>query len=535
MIVRVATEINDTVDILPAFGALRLGRCLVLAGALMTSACAVGPDYGLPSIAIPSAWRATADKSAAPAPKLTQWWRGFNDPILSALVDEAIAGNLDVATAKARIREARANRQQAIGSLWPNASAVNNANWQYAGTSSGNGASPAGGTTQAASISRSFQAGFDASWEIDLFGGNARSIEAATYSVDASAEQLRSTLLSLIGDVAGNYMEARGYQARMALARRTAAAQRATVNLTKTKFDVGSAASVDVEKATAQALSTEVDLPTSEAAYAQTVHRLSILLGKAPDTVGATLMRGPVAIPRLDKPLPLGIPADILSNRPDVRLAERQLAQATAQIGVSEANQYPTVSLTGSVTTSGTNLADLGRASTIGWALGPSVSVPLFNGGALQAATDAARARRDESLLSLQSSVLAALGDVENAIVALQKERMRFAKLSEAAEHSRTAARLSKSLFETGTASFLDTLDAERSLYGAEDALLQSRVSIATDTIALAKALGGGWTGPIDAGEPLVNDGYTGPHIATPPVPPLAFTASLADTERPTQ
>jgi len=489
------------------FGASSRGNAcrtfvLLLSIQLLTG-CAVGPDYGSPSIELPTRWSNAKATKPPPAANLSHWWRRLKDPILNALIEEAVDGNLDVARAKGRIREARATRRQAVGALFPQVEGSGSATRNQASAVS------AGGGT---GTYNQFQAGFDASWELDLFGGNRRAVEAASYGVEAAEDDLRATLLTLVGDVAAHYTEARGYQARIALARRTASSQRETAALTQKKFDAGSSSAVDVAKASAQAATTEANIPTYETFYADVAHRLGVLLGRDPTALTQPLRRSaPIPAPRL--PLPTGIPADVLVMRPDVRRAERQLAQYTAKIGQAEATLYPSVTLTGSVSTTGLKTGDLGKNSSIGWSFGPTVSVPIFNGGKLRAGVEIAEAQRDQYYIAWRTAVLSALEDVENAIVALAQERIRIQSLSKAAERYREAARLSRSLYETGSSSFLDVLDAERSLYTAEDTLLQSRVAIAADYIALSKALGGGWNGAIDSSRPDVTDVNTGPHI----------------------
>ncbi len=479
---------------------------LLMAGVSL-SACAVGPDYTPPSILLPAHWANAKATEKAKAVSLARWWRRLNDPVLDGLIARAVRGNLDVASAKARIREARATRREAIGALFPSASGAGSA------TRSRTAGSTSSGVTTPPSTGNLFESGFDASWELDLFGANRRAVESATYGVDAAEDDLRATLLTLIGDVSSYYVEARGYQALISLARRTAASQRKTYSLTQQKFQVGSASAVDVAKAGAQAATTEADIPTYQASYAADVHRLSILLGQPPATLSRLMARTkPIPAPRL--PLPARIPADVLVARPDVRKAERQLAQYTAKIGQAEAALYPDVSLTGSMSTTATKIGDLGRNSTIGWSFGPTLSVPIFNAGKLRAAVQVAQAQRDQYYVAWRSSVLTALEDVENALVSLSQERAKERRLAEAARQYREAASLSRTLYQTGTQSFLDVLDAERSLYSAEDSLLQSRVAIAKDYVALAKALGGGWNGRIDSSKPEVIDVNTGPHLA---------------------
>lgn len=478
----------------------------LLMSSAMLSSCAVGPDYRGAFVTLPAKW----SNAKAASPKqvtLSHWWNRLGDPILNALIEEAVQGNLDVASAKARIREARATRRQAIGALLPQIDGSGSA------TNNRTGASNSGGVSSSPYTYNQFQAGFDASWELDLFGGNRRAVEAATYGVDAAEDELRSTLLTLIGEVAANYTEMRGYQARIALARRTAASQRQTALLTQQKLDAGSASAVDAGKAAGLAATTESYIPGYEISYAEAVHRIGVLLGREPTALAQTL-RATVRIPAPRLPLPTGIPADVLVLRPDVRKAERQYAQYTAKVGQAEAALYPSVSLTGSVSTTGQNIGDLGKASSIGWSIGPTVSVPIFNGGKLRAAVDVAGAQRDQYYLAWRAAVLTALEDVENALVSLAQERIKIRRLAEASRRYGEAARLSRALYTSGSTSFLESLDAERSAYTAEDNLIVSRVAIATSYIALAKALGGGWDGVIDSSAPAVIDVNTGPHIA---------------------
>lgn len=477
---------------------------LLMSGAML-SGCAVGPDYDRAFVTLPTKW----GNAKAPSPKpvtLAHWWNRLGDPTLNALIEEAVQCNLDVASAKARVREARATRRQAIGALLPLVEGSGSATYNRSASST------SGGITSAPFTYNQFQSGFDSSWEMDLFGANRRAVEAATYGVDAAEDDLRSTLLTLVGDVASNYAEMRGYQARIALARRTAASQRQTAQLTQQKFDAGSASAVDAAKAAGLAATTESNIPTYEVSYAEAVHRIGVLLGREPTALAQSL-RSVVRIPAPRLPLPTGIPADVLVQRPDVRKAERQYAQYTAKVGQAEAALYPSVSLTGSVSTTGLNVGDIGKASSIGWSIGPSISVPIFNGGKLRAAVDVAGAQRDEYYLAWRASVLTALEDVENALVSLAQERIKIKRLAEASRRYGEAARLSRALYTSGSTSFLEALDAERSAYTADDNLIVSRVAIATSYIALAKALGGGWDGAIDSSVPAVIDVNTGPHV----------------------
>ena len=476
---------------------------ITLSAVFWLAACSVGPDYQTPAVSLPAQWGEAKSVKSTEPPQLSQWWRRLDDPTLNALIEEAVQSNLDVASAKAKIREARAQYRQAGGTLLPSVEGSGSATRDKSGLSTSTSSRPY----------NQFQAGLDASWELDLFGANRRSVEAAGYGMDAAEEELRSTLLTLVGDIASNYAAARGYQARIDLARRTAASQRETAGLIRDKFEAGASSAVDVANATGQASSTEADIPTLESGYAEAVHRLGVLTGRVPAALVERLARvAPIPSPRL--PIPTGVPADILLSRPDVRLAERQLAQYTAMIGQAEAARYPSISLVGSVATSSTRIGDLAKNSSISWSFGPSLNVPIFNGGQLKAAVDIAEAQRDQYYLAFRSSVLTALEDVENATIALAQERIREEKLASSVTAYREAATLARSLYQTGSSSFLDQLDAERSLYSAEDSFIQSRIAIANDYIALNKALGGGWDGVIDASTPEIVDTDTGPHAA---------------------
>ncbi|HEY9213924.1 MAG TPA: efflux transporter outer membrane subunit [Ancylobacter sp.] len=487
---------------------------ILVAGLL--GGCAVGPDYSVPGLQLPAKWGAaspavtvTGDEPDNRPPELAKWWERLGDKTLNRLIDDAVAGNLDVATAKSRVRQARATRQQAIGVLAPSVTGSGS----YSRADNGSNVSDTGDVTVAGPFD-SFSLGANASWELDLFGENRRAAEAATYGLDAAEETLRNTLLTLIGDVATYYVEARGYQARASLARRTAASQRETAALTRTKLLAGSASAVDVANAEGQAASTEANVPELESSYQQTVHQLAILLGQPPSALNEVMKRS-APIPTPVKAIPRGVPANVLLARPDVRLAERQYAQYTAKIGEAEAARYPDVSLVGEVTTSAAKVGDLAKSSSVSWSFGPSVSIPIFNAGQLKAAVDYAQAQRDEYFLTYRAAVLTALQDVENASVALQQERLKYRSLASSADSYRQAVSLARILYQSGSSSFLDVLDSERSAYSADDSLLTSRVAIATDYVALNKALGGGWTGTVDDRTPAVVDTQMAPRLVS--------------------
>ncbi|WP_052391870.1 efflux transporter outer membrane subunit [Paraburkholderia bannensis] len=484
-----------------------LGTATLLAG------CAVGPDYRAPQADAPAQWRTAPPVSASTQPTLAdgstdlqQWWARLNDPLLDALVNEAVAGNLDVATATSRVREARAVLRQAGGALYPSLNATGGFTRSGQGSSAVTTGSTTGSTTSstASTLGGSgptnlFQAGFDASWEIDIFGANRRALEAARDSYDAAQWDRRTALLTLIGDVTTRYVQARGYQARLALARATATSQQETARLTRVRYTAGATSGLDAANAAGEAQSTLATIPALEASYAQTVYSLAVLTGRTPDAL-VERMEAPLPVPAPVLPVARGVPADTLLARPDVRAAERRYAQYTARVGQAEAARYPRVTLTGSLSTSGTQFGDLARHSSIGWSIGPSVTIPLFDAGRLKAAVDIADAQREQYLIAYRSAVLTALTDVENASVSLARETERTQSLQQSADAYGEAAKLAHARYESGSTGFLEVLTADRSLYSAQDTLIQSRVSVTTDYIALNKALGGGWDGDAGAG-----------------------------------
>jgi NodT family efflux transporter outer membrane factor (OMF) lipoprotein len=443
------------------------------------ASCTTAQDYSRPKISMPSSWSFAGKKDAPKPPELADWWKSFNDPTLDSLVAKAVDGNLDVATSLSRVEEARASLRQAGGDLYPTAS----------GSTSAKRAKSQAGTATA------FQAGLDASWEIDLFGANQRSVEAARFGLNAAEEDLRATTLTLIGDIASNYVAARGYQARQTLSAKSADLQRDTLQITRDKESLGAGTGLDVANAEGQTYSTEANIPELAASYSETVNRLSVLTGEAPGALNRIMEKGRGKVPTARISVKTGVPADLLNARPDVRMAEFKLSQAKARKGVADANRYPSVTLTGSITTSAADFGDLAKGSSIGWGFGPAINVPIFNAGKLKAAADVAKAQQDQAFIAYQAAVLGALEDVENASVSLTQQRRRNAKLSASVGSYRQAAELSRTLYREGASEFVNVLTAERSLYSSEDGLIQSRVALANDFIALNKALGGGWNG----------------------------------------
>ncbi|WP_375678125.1 efflux transporter outer membrane subunit [Bartonella sp. AP72JLCBS] len=461
---------------------------------LLLSGCMVGPNYQKTSFRVPAVWGEKSAQTAGQPVALAGWWRHLNDPVLDALMDYAISGNNNVAVAKARVREARAGLGQVVGTLLPN---VSNS---ISGTRSRSGQSDA--------LFNQYSSGFDASWELDFFGGHKRAVEAARYGLDAAVEDMRATMVTLLGDVATNYVQMRGWQQKLFIVRQIAVSQRKTYELMRARLTAGDVSELDVSNAQAQMANTEADISQMEANLAMSVHRLSVLTGRVPTALKDLLQKNAkhAKIPQPRWPIPAGIPADILLTRPDLRRAERQYAQATARIGQREADRYPSLTLTGNISTAATAIDQLWKNSTIGWSFGPGLRFPLFNGGQVEASIAVARAQRDQAFITYRAAVLEALEDVENALVRLTKEHQRLEKLIVANKASLHSLKLSRNLFENGNTSFLELLNADRSYYSAQMALKDSRVSLVTQYITLMKALGGGWDGIVDVSRPEVVD-----------------------------
>ena len=376
-----------------------------------------------------------------------------------------------------RIRQARAARAVAASGLWPSVDA--SASYRR---------SRSGGVGSA----DLYQAGFDASWEIDVFGGVRRSIEAANADIAVAIEDRRDVLVTLLSEVALNYMDLRGFQRQIIIARRNLETERRSLDLTRRRAAGGFVSGLDVANAEAEVASNESRIPLLEQNVQQVIYSLSILLGREPAALLDELtMVAP--IPATPPAVPIGLPSELLLRRPDIRRAEAQLHAATARVGVATADLFPRFSLTGSLGTSGSQPKNLVDWDHRFWSIGPSVSWPIFNAGKIRAGIDVQTAIQEETLVAYRSTILSALGDVENALIAYAKEQQHQASLNAAVTANRRAVDLSTQLYTQGQTSFLDVLLAQRSLLGSEDALVQSERTMATNLIALYKALGGGW------------------------------------------
>ncbi len=337
-----------------------------------------------------------------------------------------------------------------------------------------------------------WQAGFDASWEIDVFGATRRAVEAATADLQAQQEARRDALVTLLGEVATNYVELRGLQREIDIAEANIKSQQETVGLTQSRFKAGLATDLDVARAEAQVETTRSTVPTFRTSLKQSMHRLGVLLAQDPDSLSAELAPDkPIPVAPTD--LPVGLPSELLRRRPDVRRAERQLAAATARSGEAVAELFPRFSLTGSFGFQSQELKSLANSKSAFWNFGPTISWPIFDAGKLWANVKIQNAREQEALIQYKQIVLTALEDVDNALVALEQQQERRKSLRAAVAADQRAVDLSEQLYSKGLADFLNVLDAQRALFAVQDELVQSESMVSSDLVALYKALGGGW------------------------------------------
>jgi NodT family efflux transporter outer membrane factor (OMF) lipoprotein len=463
---------------------------------LLVASCAVGPDYRAPATAMPAAWLEGLGEGFDSQPgELARWWTEFNDPVLESLVERALHSNLDLRAAAARVREARAALTVTETGAWPtvdlSASYSRNRSSENAVGFSSQGAvvAPSSGADLENDL---YKSGFDANWEIDVFGGTRRRIEAAAALLDAAREEQRGVLVSLLGEVAKNYIDLRGWQRRLAVAQANLRAQQETARLTKVRFDAGLASDLEVAQAQGQAMTTAAQIPALESALKQTGYRLDILTGGQPGTLWDELA-AQAAIPALPPAAHVGLPAELLRRRPDIRRAERQLAAATAQIGAATADLYPKFFLTGAFGLQSISAGDWFTGGSRFWSIGPTITWPVFDAGKIRANIEIRNAQQEQALRYYEKSVLTGLADVESALVSYRNEQSRYRALLGAASANRQAVELANELYRQGLVGFLNVLDAERTLYAAEDDLAQSEANLASNLVALYKALGGGW------------------------------------------
>lgn len=446
----------------------------------LLSACSVvGPEYVRPDLPVLAQWNNSQNSS--PREDLSHWWQKLGDATLSDLIEQALQNSPDIRSAQARLLEARARRDLAGANRLPTLS----------GSISGSRtrSSKAVGSGQTSNL---FQAGFDASWEPDVFGGLQSAVDAAQADAEASRASLHAVQTSLVAEVALNYAELRSSQARLAIARDNLATQEETLQITDWRQQAGLATALDVEQAHTNLEQTRASIPTLNTNLTEAENRLAILLGKAPGALHQVL--SPVApLPKVTERVALGIPADTLRQRPDVQAAERTLAAETARIGEKTADLYPSFSLSGTFGWKALTLGALGGPGTVASSLLASATQNIFDAGRIRSSIRIQTAVQQQALAAYEKAVLTALEDVENALAAYANSHERQTALRFAVQSARNAATLAHQQYQSGLVDFQKVLDTERTRLSVEDSLASAELDGLNALISLYKALGGGW------------------------------------------
>jgi multidrug efflux system outer membrane protein len=459
---------------------------LAAAFALILAGCAaVGPDYVPVTPKALSKWQTDLEDGLNESPlnpeTLAQWWTTINDPQLSSLEQRAVKGNLDLQQARARIREARALRGIQKAQLFPLVDATGSITKSHSSASTGTG-----------TTATLYATGVDAGWELDIFGGVRRAVEAAQADLEASQEQLRDVLVSLLSEVALNYLEVRTFQARLAVTEKNIKAQQETYDLNNSRYEAGIISELPVKQALYNLERSRSQIPILQTGLAAAKNRLAVLLGESPGVLNAELEEmKPIPVPPAS--VAVGVPAETLRHRPDIRRAERNLAAQTARIGVATADLYPKFRLFGSIGLESLSDDVFLDYSNRTWGYGPGAAWNIFDAGAIRQNIKVQTARQEQALIQYESTVLGALEEVEDVLVAYAKVRRRREYLARATEAARQADLLARDQFSAGLVDFSNVLITQLALLSLEDDLAQSEGAATSTLVLLYKALGGGW------------------------------------------
>lgn len=459
----------------PVVSALALA-VLGLSGCASLQQPAVAPS----ALQVPAAWSGTgAAPPAAEAAALASWWQRFDEPVLPPLVEQALVGSTDIAAAQARLRQARAQRDLTAAGRTLSVS--------------GGGSAQASRSDGSATAQR-YAASIDARWEADLWGGSAAGLRAADATAEASAVTLAGTRVAVAAEVALNLLQLRGTQARLANARASLASQQQTLQIVQWRADAGLVTQLDVEQAKTAVEQIRAQLPALESNATQAMNALAVLTGRAPGALADTLQaRTPALAPTTPPDLALALPAEVLRQRPDMRAAELRLLAAAARVDQADAERLPSLSLGGSIGLNALSLAGLGSAPAAASLLA-SISVPLFDGGRIRAQVRQQEAARDETEIAYRATLLAALQEVEDTLVALRGTREQLAAQQSAAASALNAAQIAEQRYRSGLVDFQNVLQTQRTLLSAQDSVAATATTLATQHVRLYKALGGGWT-----------------------------------------
>ena len=468
-------------------------RTVVLA-VLLTGCTTVGPEYREPQAEIPASY---LEPSASGKAQLDQWWRRFDDTQLAALIDQALKQNLDIELATARIREARALERAAGAGSSPQIAAEASVTRQRISEnaipvppgSGGNGGSIGLPGTEFTS----WRLGFDASWEIDLFGRNRREREAASARASAAIWNRRDAEVTIAAEVSSAYLRLRTLQARIANAEAELARQRRFVQLVDARTRGGLVSGQDLEQQRSERSAAAAAIPSLEAQAKAEIHALGVLTGNAPGTLASQLAIPTERLVPSPPVVPPGLPSDLLRRRPDIRAAERDLAAATADIGVAVADLYPRISLTAAPALVSTALGSLLEWGSRGFSAGAALDWPIFDGGRRKANVEVRNARQEQATIAYRKAVLTALQDVEDSLGRIDGDRRQLAELEQAGATAARAEELARARYRGGLVTLSDVLIAQPRRLSLEEQVIETRGALARDTVALAKALGGGW------------------------------------------
>lgn len=468
-------------------------RCLVAAAASGLAACtAVGPDYQPQTPVAMAGWSPTGidDPSvirAETSGDLSQWWQRFDDPLLSELVEAALQASPDLRSAQARLREARARRDIAGSARYPGVTAGGSASTSRSSEETGSG-----------DTRDFFSVGFDAGWELDVFGGVRRGVEAAEADLESAEASLNGTRISLAAEAALGYIDVRTQQLLLDIARANLESQSETLQLTEWRAQAGLVSSQDVEQARSSREQTRAQIPALQISLAEAENSLDILLGRVPGSLHPRLAAAG-GLPAVPEQIAVGIPAETLRQRPDVRAAERSLAAETARVGVAEAARYPAFKLSGSIGLEALSFGALGNSGAGTAAMLAGFTAPIFDAGRLRAQVDIQDAVRERALVAYEQTVLTALQEVQNALIAIARNRERGAALAIAVDSARNAALLARQRYGAGLIDFQSVLASERSVLVLEESLAINQANSVRTLIRLYKALGGGWSPQAEA------------------------------------
>ncbi|MCP5505067.1 MAG: efflux transporter outer membrane subunit [Chlamydiales bacterium] len=448
--------------------------------------CAVGPNYQTPEVALPSSYHEPHDKEEIDLSELKEWWTTFNDPLLNVLIHEAISQNLDLKIAVEKIHQVRAEYQIEAAELYPKIDLT--AEQRRTRISQNLFDSSFLGPP----LQTLYKVGFDASWEIDIFGKRRRAKEGAYYSYEAEVNSARDVYITLLSEIAATYIQIRGLQQKIALSKRDIYIQKELLELAEVRFVAGLDSELSPQEVAVNLEESQALLPTLETSYRESLHRLAVLLGKTPESLHVDFEEQGT-IPVSDTPIPIGLPSDLLRRRPDIRKAERILAAATANVGEAIADLFPRFSLIGSFGFESNQTNNWFKAKSRSWSLGPNIDWPIIYFGRIRANIRAQNAKQEQALLNYEQTILTSLEDVENRLVAYYKEEERVHRYEKQVEAARRSYVLTRDQYLSGLVDFSSLLDADSTLVFAENNLVESQQSLSTNRVALYKSLGGDW------------------------------------------